>query len=142
MQGCYDEDFYQWLLAQAALLKKRRFDLLDIDQLAEEIELLARAEVREVHGYVRQILIHLVIAKAQGESGLRDGHDESFGQIQHRLHLVLSDSPSLRIRLPQIIEEAWTDAREELEQRSTAECLYTFHLPSHCPFDSLRICGE
>ena len=40
----YDQDFYAWVQAQAALLKARQFDALDLDNLIEEVESIARQE--------------------------------------------------------------------------------------------------
>jgi hypothetical protein len=142
MQSCYDDDFYQWILAQAALLKKRRFDLLDIERLAEEIESLAHAEARHVYGHVKQLLIHLALQQTQEEPIEQGSHDEGVGQVRRRLNLVLDDSPSLRRRLPQMIEEAWAEARVELTQRSGARSPHTTSLAQQCPFNMSDMCGE
>jgi hypothetical protein len=42
----YDTDFLLWIDATAALLKNRRFDNLDLDNLIEEIESLGRSDKR------------------------------------------------------------------------------------------------
>jgi hypothetical protein len=38
----YERDFYSWALEQAALLRARQFAELDLENLAEEIDGLAR----------------------------------------------------------------------------------------------------
>ena len=40
----YDNDFALWAERQAALLRARRFDELDLDHLIEEVEDLSRRE--------------------------------------------------------------------------------------------------
>ena len=40
----YEEDFPLWAERQAALLRARRFDELDLDNLIEEVEDLSRRE--------------------------------------------------------------------------------------------------
>jgi hypothetical protein len=44
----YDEDVYAWAFEQARFLREGRFDLLDIEHLADEIENVAKEEVREL----------------------------------------------------------------------------------------------
>jgi Domain of unknown function DUF29 len=40
----YETDFYAWLQTQAAHLRAKEWDSLDIDNLAEELDSLARSE--------------------------------------------------------------------------------------------------
>jgi hypothetical protein len=44
----YDEDVYAWVFEQARFLREGRFDLLDVEHLADEIESVAKEEVREL----------------------------------------------------------------------------------------------
>ena len=43
-QDLYEEDFYVWTEAQAALLRERRFEALDLANLIEEVEAFGRTE--------------------------------------------------------------------------------------------------
>lgn len=58
----HDTDFYRWTQDQAALLRAlpRTSNLLDIDNLAEEIEDMGRAEIKEISTLLRQTLVHLI----------------------------------------------------------------------------------
>jgi hypothetical protein len=56
----YEEDFPLWAERQGALLRARRFDELDLDNLIEEVEALARNDRREVESRAELILIHLL----------------------------------------------------------------------------------
>src|SRR6266705_2816598 len=47
----YHQDFALWLECQATLLRARRFDLLDLDNLAEEIDAVAQSLHREGPGW-------------------------------------------------------------------------------------------
>ena len=42
MSNVYESDFYAWAMEQAALLRERRLDAADIDNIAEEIESMGR----------------------------------------------------------------------------------------------------
>jgi hypothetical protein len=59
-KNLYDEDFYVWTEAQAALLRKRQFEALDLDNLIEEVEALGRAEKTGVLNTASVILEHLL----------------------------------------------------------------------------------
>jgi hypothetical protein len=51
VKSLYDEDFYAWTQAQAALLRAQKASDLDYANLAEEIESLGRSERKEVRSY-------------------------------------------------------------------------------------------
>ena len=59
-RSSYEEDFPLWAERQAALLRARRFDELDLDNLIEEVEDLSRRERDTVESYVETIMEHLV----------------------------------------------------------------------------------
>src|SRR5712692_1481555 len=63
----YRRDYYGWALEQARALQERRFEALDFEHLAEEVEDLAKGERRELRGRLKQVLVHLL--KCQFQSG-------------------------------------------------------------------------
>jgi Domain of unknown function DUF29 len=56
----YEEDFPLWAERQAALLRARRFDELDLENLIEEVEDLSRRERDIVESHIETILEHLL----------------------------------------------------------------------------------
>jgi hypothetical protein len=44
----YGADFYAWLQSQADLLRRRRFDRLDLENIIEEIDSLGREQIHSV----------------------------------------------------------------------------------------------
>ena len=56
----YDADFHAWSLRQADLLRHRQIDRADIENIAEEIENLARKELHSVEKRVRTLVEHLL----------------------------------------------------------------------------------
>ena len=56
----YQEDFYVWTEAQAALLRERRFEALDLANLIEEVEALSRSEKSKVLNNASVIIEHLL----------------------------------------------------------------------------------
>ena len=47
-QSLYEQDFSLWLEEQAALLREGRFDELDLVNLVEEIEAIARKDKKAI----------------------------------------------------------------------------------------------
>jgi Domain of unknown function DUF29 len=58
--GLYEEDFPLWAERQAALLRAKRFDELDLENLIDEVEDLSRRERETVESHVETIMEHLL----------------------------------------------------------------------------------
>jgi len=56
----YQGDFALWLDEQAQALKERHAAALDWDNLAEEIEGLARSDRRALNSYLESALLHML----------------------------------------------------------------------------------
>ena len=56
----YDADLSAWAERQTALLRERRSDRLDWDNIAEEIESLGKSEVNELESRLAVLLEHLI----------------------------------------------------------------------------------
>lgn len=79
----HDDDVYAWAYEQAALLRDlatSRRDLpnaLDIHNLCEEIEGLARTDLREAQSFMRLVLVHLLkLASAPHAPSVEHWKDE------------------------------------------------------------------
>lgn len=56
----YDTDIVAWAQEQARLLRAGRFDALDIEHIAEEIEDVGKSEQRELENRMAVLLAHLL----------------------------------------------------------------------------------
>ena len=56
----YEDDFPLWAERRATLLRAKRFDELDLENLIEEVEDLSRRERDTVESHIETILEHLV----------------------------------------------------------------------------------
>lgn len=56
----YEKDIVAWAAEQAQLLRAGRFDLLDIEHIAEEIEDVGKSEQRELANRMALLLAHLL----------------------------------------------------------------------------------
>ena len=126
----YHTDFYAWLLTQAAHVRAKAWDTLDIDNLAEELETLGRSERHAVWSHLRVLLLHLLKWTYQPERRGRSWRG-SITRARQNLARRLRQSPSLGAELPDFTAEAYADARR-LAADQTGTPLATF--PETCPW--------
>ncbi len=126
----YDRDFYAWANEQAALLRAGKLAQADIEHIAEEIESMGMTEKRELANRLAVLLAHLL--KWQYQPGRRGSSWEVTIRVQRR-HLArhLADNPSLKSKLPEAIEYAYENARDEA-YAETGLAKATF--PASCPW--------
>jgi hypothetical protein len=133
----YEEDVIAWANEQARLLRAGRFDMLDIEHLADEIEDVGKSEKRELANRMAVLLCHLLKWQFQperrGSSWKRTIDDQ-----RKRLKRVIGIVPSLNGLLcdREWFEDAWNDgllmAAKETEKEAD-----TF--PAACPWTTDEI---
>lgn len=107
----YDEDVAAWAVEQARLLRAGRFDLLDIEHIADEIEDVGKSEARELASRMEVLLMHCLKWEHQ-----RDRRSASWtGTIRvqrQRVQRRLRRTPSLRLLLddPEWVADVWDAA--------------------------------
>lgn len=107
----YDDDFYLWVRHNAELIRQRRFDEIDVDNVVEEIESLGRRDRHEVQSRLATLLRQLLIWR---HYPVRCGKDLILA-IRHQrwqMALVLQDSPTLQRELPSMLAKRYGWARE------------------------------
>ncbi|HAZ43618.1 MAG TPA: DUF29 domain-containing protein [Cyanobacteria bacterium UBA11369] len=114
-QVLYEQDFYLWIQTTAKLLKDRRFEDVDWENLIEEIESMGRSEKKELKSRLIVLIEHLLklmyweAEKAYNARGWRNTIVEQRRQIG----LSLEDSPSLRPLLGEMFPDCYCIARED-----------------------------
>lgn len=112
-----DTDFCAWCLEQAAALRQRRYFALDWENLAEELEAMARKDRSRLRSYLKNLLQHLL--KWQFSRTERHLYERSWrltiNEAGRQIGDILEDSPSLgnRDTLGQEIIVAYSRARED-----------------------------
>lgn len=129
-QTDYDKDGHGWAMEQAALLRARRFNEIDLENIAEEIESVGKSERRTLESHLSRLLMQLLKWQHQPE---RQGNSWAAAIRGARLEVrdVLDENPSLRPRLPALTAKAWRRAViKAMEETGLDEQVF----PSECPW--------
>ena len=106
----YEDDAHAWALEQAELLKARRFADLDIDNLADEVQDVARRERNELVSRLGLVFQHLLKWDVQPER-----RSASWARTirEQRLQVdeLLGEARSLRAHLPALSDRAFRHGR-------------------------------
>ncbi|SDI12632.1 protein of unknown function DUF29 [Paraburkholderia phenazinium] len=126
----YDEDVCAWAFEQARFLRERRFDLLDIEHLADEIEDIAKAELVELARQM-SVLFALLLKWNHLPAERTDSRSAMIEARRLDVADILDDSPSLRAKVdePRTFQLIWADALAQ----ATAESGHDW-FPSECPW--------
>jgi len=81
----YDTDFYGWALHQVALLRNEEYAELDVANLIEEIEAIARSEKRQLANRLRVLLVHLLKLSLDPHGDPARGWRSTIREQRHRI---------------------------------------------------------
>ena len=114
----YEQDLDAWALSQAAALRAvgrvaatgdeptaELLRSLDWENLAEEIEGLARKDRRELSRRLALIVEHLAKLEFSPSVEPRAGWSETVSRERREIELILRDSPSLRRLMPDFLAD-------------------------------------
>lgn len=131
----YEGDFVAWLEDQARHARRGEFDSLDLENIAEELEGMARSDRREIRNRLIVLLLHLLEWKFQARRRTR-GWQATIAEQRQRIAVVIEDSPSLETYPNSILERCYADARSRAAVE-TGLPVGTF--PAHCPFTTQQV---
>src|SRR5437867_3247732 len=136
--AAYDADFFAWTQRTAALLRARRFDEVDVENAAQEIEDMGRRDLRELNGRLQVVLAHLLKWQLQPQKRTASSQTALLTQ-RFKIDDLLRDSPSLRAKLPDDLPRNYEHAvrRAALETGLRAD-----QFPSRCPFSLEQILDQ
>jgi hypothetical protein len=134
----YETDLYAWTQAQAAALRAKKWEILDLANLAEEIESLGHEQAHAVESHLAILLMHLLKWRYQPTRRSRSRR-LSIRNARIEIRKRLQRSPSVRPELPTILLDAYTDARK-LAMDDTGLPLATF--PETCPWNLEQLQDE
>jgi hypothetical protein len=126
-----DEDFAAWIHHQVDALKAGRFDELDAEDLADEVESLAKRDFRMFVSAIRIILLHMLKWDYQREKR-GESWRESIREHRRRVVSELKSSPSFEPRIEEAMDRAYALARIKASQQTK---VFQHLFPETCPYD-------
>lgn len=134
----YDQDYCQWFTDQARLLRMGAWQQLDAEHLAEELEDMGKREKRALRSRAVVLLAHLL------KYGFQPGHRSpswrgTIREQRKQLSGLLSDSPSLKPRLIDALQDSYVSAML-LAAGETGLSETAF--PESCPFSVEQLLDE
>lgn len=111
MTFSYNTDIVAWAQEQARFIRAGRFDLLDLEHIAEEIEDVGKSEQRELANRMAVLLAHLLKWQFQPE---RQGSSwrNTIRAQRKEVKYLLEEAPSLKTKLdePRWLDMVWSKA--------------------------------
>jgi hypothetical protein len=112
MPRAYSEDYAGWVEDTARAIEDGRFEEIDRTALADEVRDLGITERVRIESAMRVLLMHLLKTKYQPEKRTRSWEASIRVQRKH-LAKYLQQSPSLYRELPELLSDAYDNARIE-----------------------------
>jgi hypothetical protein len=112
----YECDFVAWCEDTVTKLRTRKFDALDLDNLIEEIDSLAKWDRRELEGRLDVLLNHLLKRCYIPTPENYRGWELTIREQRKELQRLLKQSPSLQNYLSEIFDEVWQVALAEVQE--------------------------
>ena len=127
----YEEDFVAWLEDQAGRARRGEVEGLDLENIAEELEGLARSDRREIRSRLTVLLTHLLKCLAQPQKR-SSSWLETIAEQRDGIAQLIEDSPSLRAFPAEVLDRAFPAARRKAARQTR---LPEREFPERCPFD-------
>lgn len=128
----HDEDVYGWAIHTANLLRNKKMDDVDFENIIEEMEVLGRSEQHELKNRLSLVISHLLKWQYQSHKRTRSW-ELTIEEQRLQAEACLEVSPSLKSHLDDILSKAYDigkiKALKETELDKSVfpiECPYTF----------------
>jgi len=126
----YDTDFFLWTQEQARLLRDKRWNDLDLENLAGEVESVGISLKRELESRLEIILAHLLKWRYQpGYQG--KSWRTTLWEQRRQIHKLIATAPSLKSNTADALADAYVAATLEAEKQTGIDVAV---FPGSCPF--------
>jgi hypothetical protein len=152
LKELYEKDFYLWVQENLRLLKNKEYDLVDWENLLEEIEDMARRELRSLISLMAVIMEHLYKWENYRKSAYMGSRwKKSIINARTKMLKLFKYAPSLRAKAQEkeILQRAWEDAvldliawfkmNEQLALRHFGRLPTEEDFPKECPYTFQQI---
>ena len=134
----YDYDFYAWSIQNARLMRQGKLSEIDVENIAEELESMAKRDRRELISRLTVLLMHLLKWQFQPDKRSRSW-ELTIDEQRDQITLLLTDSPSLKHQLEERIANSY---RLALKKAMKETCLPKNSFPTDCPYTLEQIIAD
>ena len=137
LKKLYEIDDYLWIQETVKLLKEKRFEQLDLENLIEELDDWGRERRHKVESLLEQIIRHLLLLEYwshEYESNYRHWQAEV---VSFRTQINRRMTTNFQHYLEENISKIYTQARKYVEAKSGLD---TF--PQECPYILQQLLDE
>jgi hypothetical protein len=131
LKKLYEIDDYLWLEETIKLLKEKRLFDLDLSNLIEELESLAKRQLNKVRSLLRQIIIHILLLQYWSEEYEMNYRHWRSEITTFRFDLNNSLTTSLKNNLDKEKENIYQKAIKYVEEKTG---LSSNIFPQQCPY--------
>lgn len=125
-----DDDFALWSAEQGALVRAGKFDRVDLENVAEELESLGRGDKYQIDHRMEVLLGHLLKWQFQPTERTNSWSATIFEQ-RYRINRLIEDSPSLRSRPAETLSGSFVIGRyDAIKETKLPEAAF----PETCPY--------
>jgi hypothetical protein len=126
----YETDVVAWANEQAQLIRGKKFALLDLEHIAEEIEDVGKSEQRELASRMAVLLAHLLQWQFQPQRQCKSW-SLTINDQRIELDYQLGENPSLRTNFDdgKWLKMVWAKATSQARQETNLDCF-----PASCPW--------
>lgn len=130
----YDLDFYGWALQQADLLRNEDYADLDLDNLIEEIEDMARRHRDALESHLLVLLRHLIKLSCLPNHNPSRGWRLTVKEQRYQILRLLKNNPGLRPFVPDMIHDLYAQAYDLATDDLADDEIVGKLLPVACPW--------
>ena len=138
LKELYEIDDNLWLEKTIDLLKENRFNELDLENLIEELEDLARRDKLAMASLLQQVIIHLLLVEywhSEYERNARHWQDE-IDSFRYQLN------DRLTTNLTRYLEENLAKTYQRALKRVNNKTGNNLNLPQQCPYSLEQLLDE
>ncbi|MFM5981738.1 MAG: DUF29 domain-containing protein [Sphaerospermopsis kisseleviana] len=138
LQSLYEIDENLWLEETIALLKEKRFQYLDLNNLIEELEALGRRDKNAVASLLEQIIRHLLLLHYWTEEYEMNGNHWQTEIIGFRNQIERLLTNNLQNYLNSELEKIYRSALKYVKQKTR----FKIDFPESCPYTLEQLLDE
>lgn len=135
----YELDFYGWALQQADLLRNEDYADLDLDNLIEEIEDMARRHRDALESHLLVLLRHLIKLTYLPNSNPARGWRLMVKEQRYQILRLLKNNPGLKPFVPDMISELYAQAHDLASDDLANDELTRHAFVGDCPWTPEQI---